>query len=70
MRFGVTGGATISAGDKQIGKIGESFADRAIGFVRLDRLYECTDAELIQAGGVPIAIEQPQYANFNSATLP
>lgn len=68
--FGVTGGATISAGEKPIGKIGESFDDRAIGFVRLDRLSECADADLIQAGGVPIAIEQPQYANFVSATLP
>lgn len=63
--FGVTGGAEITLGDKTIGRVGESFGDRAMGFVRLDRLAEFSGMQPpLLAGGVPIAIEQPGYADF------
>jgi tRNA-modifying protein YgfZ len=67
--FGVVGGAEIRAGEKIIGRIGESFGDRAIGFIRLDRLAEAMAAgETPQAGGVPIEIEKPRYASFTMAS--
>lgn len=63
--FGVVGGAEIRAGEKVIGRIGESFGDRAIGFIRLDRLADAVaSGETIQSGGVPVEIEKPRYASF------
>lgn len=63
--FGVIGGAEITMGDKTLGRVGESFGDRAMAFIRLDRLAELSGMQQpLLAGGVPIAIEQPSYADF------
>lgn len=63
--FGVVGGAEIRAGEKMLGRVGESFGGRAIGLVRLDRLADANSArEGLTAGGVPVEIEKPGYARF------
>jgi folate-binding protein YgfZ len=63
--FGVLGGAMVKAGEIVLGSIGESFGDRAIARVRLDRLEEAmaSGAELV-AGGVPIAASKPDFVSF------
>ena len=68
--FGVVGGAEITIGDKTIGRVGESFGDRAMGFIRLDRLADFSQMQQpLLAGGVPIAIEQPLYTDFKITSV-
>ncbi|MFN3483125.1 MAG: YgfZ/GcvT domain-containing protein [Rhabdaerophilum calidifontis] len=63
--FGVTGGAEVMAGERAIGRVGESFGDRAIAILRLDRLAEAEAAGLpVTAGGVPVELTPPAYARF------
>jgi hypothetical protein len=64
--FGVLGGATVRAGEITLGSIGESFGDRAIARVRLDKLEDAvkSGAEVV-AGGVPIAASKPDFATFD-----
>lgn len=63
--FGVLAGAEIRAGETRIGAVGESFGDRTVGLVRLDRLEEALRAgKTITSGGVPVAISKPHYASF------
>jgi tRNA-modifying protein YgfZ len=68
--FGASGGAEITAGETLLGRIGESSGDRAIGFVRLDRLAEAAERALpVLAGGMPVVLERPAYANFTVASI-
>jgi folate-binding protein YgfZ len=63
--FGVLGGATVRAGDVAIGSIGESFGDRAIARLRLDKLADAIESGTeIVAGGVPIAASRPDFVTF------
>lgn len=63
--FGSLGGAEVNAGERLLGRIGESVGDRAIALLRLDRLEDALKAEEeITAGGVPIAIETPDFVRF------
>ena len=69
--FGVVGGAEIRAGEKSLGRIGECFGDQAIGFVRLDRLEEAlASGTTVTCGGVPAALEKPDYARFEMSPRP
>ncbi|MGL5446500.1 MAG: YgfZ/GcvT domain-containing protein [Rhabdaerophilum sp.] len=63
--FGVLGGATVKAGETVLGSIGESFADRAIARIRLDKLEDALQSGTeIVAGGVPIEATKPDFATF------
>jgi hypothetical protein len=63
--FGVIGGSSITAGERLLGAVGESFGDHAIGLLRLDRLADAlTAGEEIRAGGAPIVVEQPDFVRF------
>jgi hypothetical protein len=67
--FGVLGGAEVRAGERVIGRVGESFGDRTVAIVRLDRLEEARAAgESISAGGVPVELTIPAYARFGGAS--
>lgn len=63
--FGVLGGATVKAGESVLGSVGESYGDRAIARLRLDRLEDAlTAGQEIIAGGVPIEALKPDFATF------
>lgn len=63
--FGVVDGAEIRSGEKPLGRVGISSGDRAIGFIRLDRLEEAlASGTAITAGGVTVTVEKPAYARF------
>lgn len=63
--FGVMGGAEVRAGDRSLGKTGESSNDRAIAILRIDRLEEALKAgETITAGNVPCVISKPDFIRF------
>jgi hypothetical protein len=66
--FGVAGGAEVRAGERVIGHVGESFGDRSVAIVRLDRLEDALKAgETVSAGGVPVELTIPAYARFGGA---
>jgi folate-binding protein YgfZ len=63
--FGVAGGAEVTAGERVIGKVGESYGDRSVAIVRLDRLAEAEAAgQTVAAGGVPVELALPAHARF------
>lgn len=64
--FGVLGGAAVKAGDVVLGSIGESFGDRAIARIRLDKLEDALNSGTeVVAGGVPIKATKPDFATFD-----
>lgn len=68
--FGVLGGAEVQAGERRIGTVGDSFGDRAVALVRLDRIEEAVQAGVaITGGGVPIEITKPLYASFTMPSV-
>lgn len=64
--FGVLGGATVRAGEVTLGSIGESYGDRAIARLRLDKLGDAIQSGTeIVAGGVPITALKPDFVTFD-----
>jgi hypothetical protein len=58
-------GAEITAGDRPLGRLGSSFEEHGIAVVRLDRLQKALDAgERAEAGGVPLEVALPDWANY------
>ena len=63
--FGVIGGLEIKAGDRVLGRLGESIGDMAIGLIRLDRLEDAyRDGADITGGGVPLDVIVPDFVRF------
>ena len=58
-------GATVMAGDRQVGTMGSAAAGRAVALLRLDRVAEAMSrGEPLDAGGVPIHLVKPDWAHF------
>jgi hypothetical protein len=57
-------GATIIAGERQVGTMGSAAGGRGIAMLRLDRVVEAEPGALT-AGGVPIRLVKPDWARFN-----
>jgi tRNA-modifying protein YgfZ len=58
-------GTPIVAGDKTIGRLGSTTADRGLAFVRLDRLADALGTGTpLTAAGVPLTAVKPDWARF------
>jgi tRNA-modifying protein YgfZ len=55
------GGATILAGDKQVGTIGSTAGDKGLAVVRIDRIADALAAgQPLTAGGLPLHLAEPE----------
>ncbi|QOZ27658.1 folate-binding protein YgfZ [Bradyrhizobium sp. CCBAU 51753] len=53
-------GATILAGDKQVGTIGSTAGEKGLALVRIDRVADALDAgQPLTAGGLPLRLAEP-----------
>jgi len=53
-------GATILAGDKQVGTMGSTADQNGLALVRIDRVADALDAGLsLSAGGLPLHLAEP-----------
>jgi tRNA-modifying protein YgfZ len=58
-------GAAVSAGERQLGRVGSAAAGRAIALLRLDRVAEAlANGEAITSGSTPIRLVKPDWARF------
>jgi tRNA-modifying protein YgfZ len=58
-------GATVMAGDRQLGTIGSAAGGRGVALLRLDRADEAiAQGEILSAGTVPIHLVKPDWARF------
>ncbi len=58
-------GAAVTAGDRQIGRIGSTADGRAVALLRLDRVAEALSrGEPLMAGGTVIHLVKPDWARF------
>jgi hypothetical protein len=58
-------GATVLAGERQIGVMGSAAAGRGVALLRLDRVAEALSrGEPLLSGGVPIHLVKPDWAHF------
>jgi hypothetical protein len=58
-------GATVTAGDRQVGTMGSAAAGRALALLRLDRVAEAISrGEPLIGGGVQIHLVKPDWARF------
>jgi tRNA-modifying protein YgfZ len=58
-------GASITAGERQVGTMGSVAAGRGLALVRLDRVADAISrGEPLLAGGVPIDLVKPDWARF------
>jgi tRNA-modifying protein YgfZ len=58
-------GATIIAGERQVGLMGSSAAGRGLALLRLDRVADAiARGEPLLGGGVPIHLVKPDWARF------
>jgi folate-binding protein YgfZ len=58
-------GATVLAGERQVGVMGSSAAGHGLALLRLDRVAEAlSHGEALAAGGVPIRLVKPDWARF------
>ena len=58
-------GATITAGERQLGTMGSAAGGRGLALVRLDRATEAlSHGEPLLAGGAPIDLVKPDWARF------
>jgi folate-binding protein YgfZ len=58
-------GATVTAGDRQVGTMGSAAAGRALALLRLDRVAEAiARGEPLFSGGVTIHLVKPDWARF------
>jgi folate-binding protein YgfZ len=61
-------GATVTAGSAAIGTVGSVAGTLALAMLRLDRVAEAQrKGEPLTAGGVPISVRKPAWANFDIA---
>jgi tRNA-modifying protein YgfZ len=59
------GGATVTAGDRQIGTMGSSAAGRGVALLRLDRVSDAmAQGESLSAAGVALHLVKPDWARF------
>jgi tRNA-modifying protein YgfZ len=58
-------GASVTAGDRQIGTMGSAADGRAVALLRLDRVADAmSSGEQLSANGVPIHLIKPDWARF------
>src|ERR1700722_9175834 len=58
-------GATVTAGDRQVGTMGSAAGGRAVALLRLDRVAEAISrGEPLIGGGVQIHLVKPDWARF------
>ena len=58
-------GATIVAGERQLGHMGSAAAGRAIALLRLDRVADAlANGESLTAGATPLRLVKPDWARF------
>ncbi len=58
-------GASIVAGDRQLGHMGSAADGRAIALLRLDRVADAlAHGEALTAGGTPVRLVKPDWARF------
>ncbi len=58
-------GAAVSAGDRQLGRVGSAAAGRAIALLRLDRVADAlANGEALTSGNTPIRLVKPDWARF------
>jgi tRNA-modifying protein YgfZ len=58
-------GATVLAGERQVGVIGSAAAGHGLALLRLDRVAEAlAHGEALAAGGEPIRLVKPDWARF------
>jgi tRNA-modifying protein YgfZ len=58
-------GASVTAGDHQIGTMGSAAEGRAVALLRLDRVSDALSrGEQLSASGIPIHIIKPEWARF------
>ena len=58
-------GATVLAGERQVGIMGSAAAGHGLALLRLDRVAEAlSHGEALAAGGVPIRLVKPDWARF------
>jgi folate-binding protein YgfZ len=58
-------GATITAGEREVGTMGSAASGRGIALIRLDRAAEAiSQGGSLTAGGVPIRLVRPDWARF------
>jgi folate-binding protein YgfZ len=58
-------GASVTAGDRQIGTMGSAAEGRAVALLRLDRVSDAmARGEQLSAGGVAIHLIKPDWARF------
>ena len=63
--FGPDPGATVTAGEKQIGTFGSRTADRAVALLRLDRVADALAAGTpLVAGSATLRLIKPDWARF------
>jgi len=59
-------GASITAGERQVGTMGSAAAGRGLALVRLDRVADALSrGEPLLAGGAPIDLVKPDWAHFD-----
>jgi len=56
-------GASITAGERQVGTMGSAARGRGIALIRLDRVAEAEQVD-VAAGGIPIRLIKPDWARF------
>jgi hypothetical protein len=58
-------GATVTAGERQLGTMGSATAGHGLALLRLDRVAEAlSNDQPLLAGGVPIRLVKPDWARF------
>lgn len=58
-------GAVVTAGDRQLGRLGSAAAGKAIALLRLDRVADAlAHGEALTSGGTPIRLAKPDWARF------
>lgn len=58
-------GAAVTAGDRQLGRVGSAAAGRAIALLRLDRVADAlAQGATLTSGGTPIRLAKPDWARF------
>jgi folate-binding protein YgfZ len=57
-------GASVTAGERQVGTMGSAARGRGIALIRLDRVAEA-ESTALAAGGIPIRLIKPDWARFS-----
>jgi len=63
--FGAEPGVEVTAGEKNLGKVGTSAGGRGLVMIRLDRATDAlASGEPIHAGGLPVQLVKPDWISF------